>query len=309
MSLAAFGPGKVILLGEHAVVYGAQALAGAIARGVHATATPASSCTLVRPTGLKPAVRQQLAAAFEAAAEAAGRPAVQVRVESDLPISMGLGSSGALSVAVARVLLQASAPSGTPSARRVTEVALEMERQFHGTPSGLDHTCSASGAVIAFRKRKGAELGTARTLEVPTPLPLAVVLVGERSPTRSTVAALRERQARWPVRYGRLFDQIGRTAAEGIAAVEQGDLAALGDAMNVNHGLLCGLGLSSAALDAAVHRLRSLGALGAKLTGAGGDGGAVIGLFDSTAKARRATTSIGLPAFTSTLTRSEEHTT
>ena len=72
---------------------------------------------------------------------------------------------------------------------------------------------------------------------------------------------------------------MGRLATEGAEAVEQGDLEALGDLMNVNQGLLSALGLSSPALEASVHRLRALGALGAKLTGAGGDGGAVIGLF------------------------------
>jgi mevalonate kinase len=58
-----------------------------------------------------------------------------------------------------------------------------------------------------------------------------------------------------------------------------GDLEGLGDAMNVNQGLLNALGLSSLAIEEMVARLRTAGALGAKLTGAGGDGGAVIGLF------------------------------
>ena len=116
-------------------------------------------------------------------------------------------------------------------------------------------------------------------MKSPRPLKVLVALVGERRPTKVTVSALRERQTRWQARYARLFREIGTLAAEGARAVEAGDLEALGDAMNVNQGLLVALGLSSPPLEEMVYRLRQMGALGAKLTGAGGDGGAVIGLF------------------------------
>lgn len=304
MNLTSFGPGKVILLGEHAVVYGAPALAGALERGVRAVGTASRDTRLKLPKGLKPRMRAQLTEAFEAAAEATGRPSVHVALESDLPISMGLGSSAALSVAVSRVLLRAA--GRRDDAKSVSSVALQMEQRFHGTPSGVDHACSVAGGLISYRRRPGAASGRATRLEVPAPLHLAVLLVGERSPTRTTVASLRERRERWSERYERLFREIGRTAVDGHRALEAGDLAGLGDAMNVNHGLLVALGLSSTSLDAAVHGLRANGALGAKLTGAGGDGGAVIGLFDRPGPAKRAIARSGLPGFTSTLSASGE---
>ncbi|HET9451886.1 MAG TPA: mevalonate kinase, partial [Aggregicoccus sp.] len=207
-----------------------------------------------------------------------GAPPVKVTLAASLPVSMGLGSSAALSVACARVLLQA-AGGRAPAAAEVARVAWAMEQEFHGTPSGVDHTTSALGQLVLFRKRPGAAAGRARVLACPRPLRVLVALVGERSPTRATVASLRARQARWPQRYTRLFKEMGRLATEGAQAVEAGDLEALGDAMNVNQGLLAALGLSSPSLEQMVHRLRALGALGAKLTGAGGDGGAVVGLF------------------------------
>lgn len=302
MSLAAFGPGKVILLGEHAVVYGHPALAGSISRGVHATAEEAprgKGPALALPEDAPAAVRRQLKAAFAVAAREAGEPAVRVRVKSDLPISMGLGSSAALSVAISRVLLQASGRAASP--REVARVALLMEREFHGTPSGVDHTCSALGALIAYRRTPGAEAGRARVVQSPKALHVVVALAGKRSPTKGTVASLRERREKWPQRYSRLFGEVGRVAREGVQAVEAGDLAALGDAMNVNHGLLSALGLSSPNLDAVVHRLRELGALGAKLTGAGGDGGAVVGLFEKPQAALTQLEKDGVPAFTSQL--------
>ncbi|HME91608.1 MAG TPA: mevalonate kinase, partial [Myxococcaceae bacterium] len=137
----------------------------------------------------------------------------------------------------------------------------------------------AFGNLILFRKKPDSLRASIRTIESLRPVRILVALVGPRSPTRQTVAALKERQARWPARYQRMFREVGRVAGEGASAVEQGDANALGDAMNVNHGLLSGLGLSSDAIDQMVHRLRRMGALGAKLTGAGGEGGAVIGLF------------------------------
>jgi len=81
------------------------------------------------------------------------------------------------------------------------------------------------------------------------------------------------------VRYQRIFAEIGQLATEGARAVERADLEALGDAMTVNQGLLTSLQLSSTNIHEMVQRLLKMGALGAKLTGAGGDGGAVIGLF------------------------------
>ncbi|XXF80340.1 mevalonate kinase [Myxococcaceae bacterium GXIMD 01537] len=297
--LVTFGAGKVILLGEHSVVYGHPALAGPISYGVTARAVPAKKPQLSLAGTLSRPQRQLLNAAFARAAEASGNPAVKVTLESELPLSMGLGSSAALSVASARALLQAA---GRPSkARDVARVALAMEQEFHGTPSGVDHTTSAEQRLLLYRRPKPGAAPRVKLLESPRPLKVLVALVGERSPTKHTVASLRERQARWPARYTRLFSEIGTLAAEGAKAVEAGDLEGLGDAMNVNQGLLAALGLSSPQLEDMVYRLRSLGALGAKLTGAGGDGGAVIGLFLNPEPAVAKLTRLGVRCFGSQL--------
>jgi mevalonate kinase len=296
-TLTAFGPGKVILLGEHAAVYGHPVLAAPLSWGVSARGSPSKKCELQIPPQVHGAGLKLLLAAFDRAAKACGRPKVSVAVQSDLPVSMGLGSSAALSVACARLLLMAAGRAA--SADQVVRVAGEMEREFHGRPSGVDHTCSALGKLILFRKRPAGSRPSVRAIESRRPLRIVVTLVGARSPTRHTVAALKERQARWPVRYQRLFREVGRVADEGASCVERGDLDALGDAMTVNHGLLSGLGLSSASIDQMVHRLRGMGALGAKLTGAGGDGGAVIGLFLEPEPAVARLTRDGVRCFTS----------
>jgi mevalonate kinase len=270
--VTAFGPGKVIVLGEHGVVYGHPALAAPISRGVRAWGEPSAATQLELPPKLLPVHRASLERAFARAAKKAGHPKVTVHLESDLPVSMGLGSSGALSVAVSRVLLESA--SGRPAtSKQVEALAFEMEKEFHGTPSGVDHSTSARNSLILFKKGKITELVAAK------PVKVLVALVGPRESTKATVGALRERQARWPARYRSVFEQIARLVEEGAAAAQKGDLEALGDVMNMNQGQLAALGLSSARLENMVYTLRAAGALGAKLTGAGGDGGAVIGLF------------------------------
>jgi mevalonate kinase len=276
-TISSFGAGKVILLGEHAVVYGHHALAAPLSWGVSARGVRAQKAQLTLPKELKGAGRRLVLTAFKRASAAAGNPHVRVKLQSDLPPSMGLGSSAALAVACARLLLQAA---GRPtSIKDVVRVAGQMEQVFHGRPSGIDHTCSAQGRMILFRRYPSTAEPQVRPIQSRRPIKLLVALAGVREPTQHVVAALRERGQRSPARHARLFAEIGRVVLEGARAIEAGDLEALGEAFNVNHGLLSALGLTSEPIDRMVYRLRRLGALGAKLTGAGGGGGAVIGLF------------------------------
>lgn len=303
--LSTFAPGKVILLGEHGVVYGHPALAAPLSIGVRATGdVTAQEVSLEVPSAVRDAARHQLSAAFDAAVVASGLKGrgLRVRIESDLPLSMGLGSSAAVAVACGRVLLKAASENGKePSARDVSRVAWAMEQVFHGTPSGVDHTTSARAELIHFRRAPDGDPSKAKiaTVKAKEPLGLVVVLAGARPATKATVSALRARQAKWPKRYVRVFEEIGTLVDEARGAISRGDLELVGDLMNMNQGMLAGLGLSSAGIEAAVHRLRVLGALGAKLTGAGGDGGAVIGLFEKPEQAVTKLKREGVHSFTS----------
>lgn len=304
-TLQAFGPGKVILLGEHGVVYGHPALAAPLSVGVTAFGRPAKVAGVQVPAQIRGASRALLQDAFAAAVRASGAPPLRVRLESELPPSMGLGSSAAVSVACARLLLTARR-GGEASSREVCRLAWEMEKVFHGTPSGVDHTTSAEATLIHFRRPPGSEKARVLRVRSPRPLGLVVALVGARPSTRATVAALRARQAKWPGRYARLFEEIGTLVDEGRAAVEHGDAELLGDLMNMNQGLLAALGLSSSGIEQMVYRLREAGALGAKLTGAGGDGGAVIALFEDAPRAATRLERAGVRCFASAIAAAEE---
>jgi mevalonate kinase len=260
-SRTAFAPGKVILFGEHAVIDGHPAIAATLRRGVTARAIPASSCRVVPPTSLSGRDAERLRGAFALAAELVGRPPLEVRVRSDLPIGAGLGSSAAVAVACARLLTGAAEGD-------VLALAQAMEGHFHGASSGLDAACAAHGGLV----RWGRGAAAAEALHCPVPLGLVVAIDGERPPSRSTIEAVRGSGR------ARAMDAIGAIAQAGASALEAGDLEAVGRLMSRNHDTLEALGITDARNRALVDRMLSLGALGAKVTGAGGGGGAVLGL-------------------------------
>jgi len=262
-------PGKVILLGEHAVVYGRAAIAAAIDRRVEVALRPATGSARFDQED-----DSRLATALKRAAELVGGPTSDfvATISSDLPRAMGLGSSAALSVALVRAL-------ATQAGRRLevaelSALAFEIETIFHGTPSGIDNSTAAHGGLIFFRRNEAGR-AQVRPLSAACSVPLVIALGREPRATQTTVGALRQRRAADPQRHEQLFDEIDRLVADAERAIVAGDLAELGVLMNSNHGLLGTLGVSTDELESMVTLARRGGALGAKLTGGGG-GGAVI---------------------------------
>lgn len=266
-------PGKVILLGEHGVLHGMPAVAASLPWGVEVELTPSAAPAVSSASVLDARQREQLLAAFGAAVRLAGFGGMHLHVESALPCSSGLGSSAAVAVAVARALVQAAGLAPATAA----ELAAQMERHFHGTPSGLDQATIELGGVICFAPRRRAP-PRVRQLACRRVLPLVIALAGPRAPTRDILAA--RARGRAGAAQDNIYMAIGALARSGARALEEGELTLLGELMNENHALLARLGLSSALLDGLAGRLRALGAVGAKLTGAGGNGGTVLGLFD-----------------------------
>lgn len=267
--------GKIILLGEHVVVYGRPAIAAGLPIGLDAVVEAGAGPALHSDQPL-PADDDRPARLVAAAAEHVGLdPArVIVRVRSELPAGRGLGSSAALSVATLRAL--AAAAGSTLAREEELAVGRRLEAIFHGTPSGIDPAAAALGTCFRFVR---GDPPVVTPLAVARPLPLVVAFPGE---ARSTGAAVGGVRARWEAeraRYEALFDDVAAVVERGAAAAAAGDLAALGRAFDDNQTLLATLGVSSPSTDALVAAARRAGALGAKLTG-GGAGGAVIALAD-----------------------------
>jgi len=271
-----FAPGKVILLGEHAVVYGRPAIAGSIDRYVSVRVTAAGSEPRGGGVQLFEAARgdSRLAAALDRAIAESGLRAedLDISAVTDLPVSVGLGSSAALSVALIRAL--AAAQSQYLSIGELCRRAFDLEKIFHGTPSGVDSTVTAMEGLIRF-----CTTGPAERRLVRRPIPLVIALGRAPRATGEVVARVRERREADPTTYEMIFDEIGALADEATERIRAWDLAAIGDLMNTNHTLLQRLEVSTPELDEMVELARANGARGAKLTGGGG-GGAIICLCD-----------------------------
>lgn len=267
--------GKVILLGEHAVVYGHPALAAPVRQRVEVELVEADGpFRLELPAGLS-APPEALRAA-EAMLRELDLPASFVaRVQSDLPLGGGLGSSAALGVSLARAA--ANAAGRTITDGEAARLALHLETVFHGSPSGVDPETSARGGPLLFVRALEGRPMQVTPVKPLRPVALVVALTGILRGTRSTVLPLSARRQERPTLYDPLLALLGELARGGKDALERGDLFDLGVRFDASHGVLAAIGVSCPELDELVVSLRKLGAIGAKLTGAGG-GGAAIGL-------------------------------
>ncbi|MCB9602190.1 MAG: mevalonate kinase [Sandaracinus sp.] len=280
----AFGRGKVILLGEHGVVYGHPALAAGLGVGVHATATASTEDVIVaRPWDVEARVGsdQPLALGLGAILEGmpADRPRVRVEVDVDLPGGAGLGCSAAIGVAVTGALDTLLGVERTAEERG--DYSLRWERVFHGNPSGVDNAMAAVGGVALFRRGQPLQ-----PVHVKKPLSLVIAHSGESSSTKEIVARVARQREAEPERVDEAFGAIAALVNNAKLAVEAGDLKALGQLFDLNQMLLAGLMLSTEKLEELCRVAREEGALGAKLTGAGA-GGCMIALAKDEADAGR----------------------
>jgi len=266
-----FGHGKVILVGEHAVVHGHAAVAAGISTGISVEARPGSGTLRIPSWGLEAAVGDgtPVGRALEAIQRRLETPPLAFEGDAQIPSRAGLGSSAAMAVAIARA---AAAATGRTIAPEMIDAAVHAaEEVFHGTPSGIDAAAAQSGRVGRFTRAAGWQ-----PIPVLQPITLCIGLSGKPRDTLAQVAAvgrLRDRLAA----AGDALALLGRLADEAAGALAKGDVDGLGRIFDVAHGLLAAVRVSSPELDTLVHAARAAGAVGAKLTGAGG-GGAVIAL-------------------------------
>jgi len=297
--VTASAPGKVYLFGEHAVVYGEPAVPCAIDRRarvtveqraddhlrVHAEDLSLDGFTVEYggttdadpdvdvPESLVAAATGYVDAAVEQARDVADAPdaGFDITIESDIPLGAGLGSSAAVTAAGICAAAEELGAELTPAevADRAYRAELAVQE---GNASRADTYCSATGGAVRV------EGDDCRSLDAPE-LPFVVGFDGGAGDTGALVAGVRELKDS----YGFAADTvsaIGDLVRSGEAALAAGDLDELGELMDFNHGLLSALGVSSRSLDAMVWAARDAGALGAKLTGAGG-GGCVVALDES----------------------------
>lgn len=266
--------GKVILLGEHAVVYGVPAIAAGIERGVEARATPAEVASLrIAERSALPDDGSDLGRAFGALLSALSAMPVAVEADLELPPGSGLGASAALGVAISRAVLHALGRE--PEPELVLRAAAAWEGIYHGNPSGIDTAAAATVGCIWYDKQNGPV-----PLQLGRQLSLAIALAGPPASTKSMVDAVARLRVRRPDVVDKALEGIRALVQNAKLCLEAGDAPGLGALMNYNQMLLAGLFVSSEGIERCCGLARDAGALGAKLTGAGG-GGAVVALCES----------------------------
>ncbi len=276
----ATAPGKVILFGEHAVVYHRPAIAAPVTDvRARATLQPAhadDSFKIVAPDLNRQYFLPQAAPGDPLATvihltlqhlHQTGLPAATLTVNSTIPLGRGLGSGAAISTAIARVLGQYFGQTLPPA--ELSNLVYEVEKIYHGTPSGIDNTVIAFEQPVYFIKGRPVQ-----RLAVGHPFTLVIGDTGQVAPTHQVVGDLRQRWQAEPELYEGYFDEIGAIAAQARLAIEQElfPLEAIGKLMDQNQELLERVGVSSPELERLIVAARQAGALGAKLSGAGWGG-------------------------------------
>jgi mevalonate kinase len=295
--LEAHASGKIILCGEHAVVYARPAIALPLSDvRAYVTVQPAqpaaSGITFHAPDlgqtwtlddnpehPLSELTRHTLA---ELGVERT--PTLRLQITSSIPIASGLGSGAAIATAIVRALSAHMGRSLTNQA--ISALVYASERRFHGTPSGIDNTVVAFEQPIWFCRPSAAQLATTQDarptiepIQIAAPFTLLIGDTGIRSATHLPVGDVRKRWQADPAHYEALFDQVDALVTQARQALASGAIDTLGGLLNQNHTVLQQIGVSSPELDRLVEAARAAGALGAKLSG-GGWGGIMIALVE-----------------------------
>ncbi len=263
----ASAPGKVILFGEHFVVYGVPALVVSLGLRAKVYAERSGGGVEVVEEHSEP-----VASAARYVAERLGYDGgLRLRVESEIPRAVGLGSSAAVSIA------SAAATSLLIRGELLGDLVLEAgqagERTVHYNPSGIDTAIAFGGGGGVYRRGEGLRQERFRLGSI------IVIDTGVERRTGEMVERVRRFAEREPGRFRRVMEEAAALVEEAGEALNTGDLEAVGALMNRNQDLLRVIGVSSPIIEEAVSKALELGALGAKLTGGGG-GGCVIAVAE-----------------------------
>ncbi len=283
MKVCCRAPGKVIWFGEHFVVLGKPAIASAI--DLYARVCISSSQhTIIEsrdknlvyrysrdkepPKTLKP-FKQIVDYVLDSNIVEKLRSFHAV-IESDIPIAAGLGSSAATSVAFTAALLKYHGLE--PSHKLVSRIAFEAERIVHKKPSGIDNTIATYGGFIYYRG------GFMKRVDVDwrEDYTLLIVDTGRERSTGFVVKKVLDRYSKWESVMEKIYGVAEEITSRALELLVKGDLEGIGELMNICHGLLVSLGISTYEIESIVHTALDSGAIGAKITGAGLGGSVMV---------------------------------
>ena len=287
--VVASAPGKVILYGEHSVVYGEPAIAIALSKRAYVTVYPSSS-SAIEINALDYEVKTELPqerakinvehekfkilqpiweACLQVLEYTSTKQGLKIIVKSQIPREAGLGSSAA--VAVSTIAAVGSLIEANLTPQIISKLAYEAEKIVHKTPSGIDNTIATFGGAVLFQK------GNITKIQIGKNLPLVIGNTGVKRSTKQLVLKVKSLKEKYEDIVTPIIKNLGLIIPKALKALNEGDLPTLGELMNINQGLLDALGVSTKDIAKLIYAARSAGAYGAKLTGAGG-GGCIIAL-------------------------------
>lgn len=284
LMISSSAPGKIILFGEHAVVYGRPAIAVPV-HVVRAKATiielkdEDDGIILVEAPNINLStwmadldddhpLRLCIQLTLNALKIVEHSP-FKLRITSTIPIASGMGSSAAISVSTIRALSQHFDKNIEVEIQ--SKIAFEVERIHHGTPSGIDNTVVTYGQPVYFRRGEDPQV-----IIPGEPMHFLVANTGIQSQTTQAVGEVRERWIQNENYYEAIFDQISDLSELAKRAITSGQISVVGPLMNQNQVLLEALGVSSSEIEHLVKHAQEAGAFGAKLSGAGQGGNIIV---------------------------------
>lgn len=285
--MAGHGFGKVILFGEHFVVYGLPAIAAGIDQKTTAEIekSPVPGIDIVDKRhaipGYKEGKSEQLKESIEYIKKAIPQVAwdvqgVKITLAGDLMAASGIGASAAACAAIARAIDQFF--SLGMSDERINEVAFEGEKGYHGTPSGIDNTCATYGTLILFEKHDDGNI--MEKLELDHTVEIVMGNTGIPVNTKAVVANVKKLLEKDPETYKKTFEEYSKIFEQALPALKDGNWKKVGELMDKNQELLRKIGVSHEKLEELIQVAKENGAYGAKLTG-GGAGGYMVALTPS----------------------------
>jgi mevalonate kinase len=283
--VTASAPGKTILFGEHAVVYGKPAIAAAVDKRAYVTIShredqlthvtvgdlgvsgflDLKNCSIELENG-SGTQRGILEYVMKALINAETKESVEVDVRLDIPIGAGLGSSAA--VTVATLMAAASFNQIALTNETIANLAHKVELDVQGAASPIDTTLSTHGGVIYLSKKPQKLV----KLNIPEELPIVIGYTNARGNTGELIELVRQKKDARPEVINPILDSMEAVANGARQALINGDHKTIGLLMNINQGLLDALGVNTEELSKMVFTARNNGAMGSKLTGAGGGG-------------------------------------
>ncbi|MDQ7024792.1 MAG: mevalonate kinase [Anaerolineae bacterium] len=279
-------PAKIILFGEHAVVYGQAAIAvpiSSLRAEAHAEFSRDKLSIIARDLDNKIIYfdgDDPLAETARLTLKKLNLKALQAKiiVQSNIPIASGLGSGAAISTVIIRAICGLT--QNNLSNQEINKLVYEIEKIYHGTPSGIDNTVIVYEEAIYFVREQPIQ-----HIANEKPLILLIGNTGKASLTKIAVGDVRKLFEFKPEHIKPVIEKIGWIAQSARQAMQNGDIQRLGQLMFDNHALLQQLTVSSPELDALVVAAKDASALGAKLSG-GGRGGNMIALVTDDTKAQ-----------------------